>query len=100
MEAKTKKPKVKNIRGGKLLLKFLEETDLWEKWSVLGLCIFARNLYRRCHIDTNQYSQVSRFIYYNNPNKNQYSAYWFKIGDKQARINHLRKLLYDNTRTT
>ena len=100
METKTKKPKVKNIRGGKLLLKFLEETDLWEWWDSTGLCLFAKKLYERCQIDSNQYSQVWRFMYYNNPNKSPYSVYWFKMGDKQARINHLRKLLYDNTRTT
>lgn len=86
------KPKIKNIRAGKLLLKFLEETDYFEKWHNLGLCAFTRDLHHRLHIDRAEHLQMNRFIHYNEPKNNKY-AYWFEPGDKQARIDYLKRLL-------
>lgn len=41
-----------------------------------------------------------KFISENEPETLYSEDYWFKPRDKQARIDYLRKLLYDNTRTT
>lgn len=88
------KPKIKNIRAGKRLLQFLEETDYFERWHDLGLCVFIQHLHNQLHIDYAEYLQMRRFLYHNKPKHNKY-GYWFQPGDKQARIDYLKKLLYD-----
>lgn len=41
-----------------------------------------------------------KFLSENKPETLYNKAYWFKPNDKQARIDYLKKLLYDDTRTT
>lgn len=94
------KSKIKNIRGGKLLLKHLESSDLFEIGGIKGLCSFALHLLKYSRINDEQHTEVMKFISENEPETLYSENYWFKPRDKQARIDYLRKLLYDNTRTT
>ena len=90
------KSKIKNIRGGKLLLKHLESSDLFEIGGIRGLCSFALHLLRYSKINDEQYTEVMKFIYENKPETPYSEAYWFRPTDKQARIDHLKQLLYGN----
>lgn len=94
------KSKIKNIRGGKLLLKHFESLDWFEKYNIGGLCSFASYLLGKSKINVKQYYEIMNFLYYNKPKESYSGAYWFKPNDKQARIDYLKQLLYDNARTT
>lgn len=90
------KSKIKGIRGGKLLLKYLESLDWLERFDIRGLCAFAVHLLRYLIINDKQYDEIMKFIHENSPKTKYNEGYWFKPRDKQARIDYLKQVLYGN----
>ena len=84
----------------KTLLHYLENTDYWEAFESQGLCGFVSKLYSKYLISQNMYNAFYAFEYFYRPKdlfplefNTDYYPYWFPAGNKQLRIDYLKRLL-------
>lgn len=83
----------------KKILYYLEETDFWEKEVCYGLCDFARVLRFKDLLIKKELEIFYSFKTSFGPSKIYFKeypsrgVYWFEPGDKQPRIDYLKRLL-------
>lgn len=90
----------KKRRLVKKLLYYLEETNLWDECKCMGLCSFIMHLKLYNLISSKTHIELLLLLHDYHPmeifpleHNNSYRAYWFPMGDKQPRIDYLKRLL-------